>query len=70
MPLSINLWLLAVGILSAAASGLHIAIIFAGAPWYRFFGAGERMAKLAEAGSWRPAVVTAGIAFILLVWSA
>lgn len=44
-------------------------IIF-GASWYRFFGAGEEMATLAEQGSLIPTIVTSFIAFILFVWSA
>ncbi len=52
------------------AALLHVAIIFGGPDWYRFFGAGERMARAAERGSARPAVITAGIAAILLIWSA
>ena len=57
------------GGLTGAASLLHVAIIFGGPDWYRFFGAGERMARLAAAGSIYPAVVTAGIASILAVWA-
>jgi putative oxidoreductase len=57
------------GVLSGAASLLHVAIIFGGPDWYRFFGAGERMAQLAERGSAYPAIVTAGIALVLAVWA-
>jgi hypothetical protein len=55
--------------LSCVASLLHIAIIFGGAQWYRFFGAGEEMATMAESGSWTPAAVTLCIALLLFVWS-
>lgn len=58
------------GVLSALASVLHLAVIGGGPAWYRFFGAGERMARLAEQGSWIPAVTTVGIAGVLAVWSA
>ena len=58
------------GCLSAIAALLHVAIIFNGAAWYRFFGAGERMARAAEKGRWHPAIVTAGIAAVLASWSA
>ena len=51
------------------ASLMHVAIIVGGPDWYRFFGAGERMARLAAAGSPYPAIVTAGIAMILGVWA-
>lgn len=64
-----NRWLIAAGILAALAALLHVAIIFGGGDYYRFFGAGEAMAQAAERGSTRPAIITAGIAFILLVWA-
>jgi hypothetical protein len=55
--------------LSAAAALLHVAIIFGGPGWYRFFGAGERMAHAAEMGSFRPPLYALGIALVLLVWA-
>lgn len=64
-----NKWLVAGGMLSAAAALLHVAIIVGGPGWYRFFGAGEGMAHAAEMGSYRPALLTLGIALILLVWA-
>lgn len=65
-----NLPLLVGAALSAVAAILHLAIIAGGAPWYRFFGAGEVMARAAEQGRWYPAVVTAAIAALLATWSA
>jgi hypothetical protein len=62
-------WLIAGGMLSAAAALLHLAIILGGPSFYRFFGAGERMAHAAEIGSIRPALVTFGIALVLLAWA-
>lgn len=62
-------WLLAGGGVTGAASLLHLAIIAGGPEWYRFFGAGERMARMAARGSPLPAVVTAGIAAVLAVWA-
>ena len=62
-----NKWLIAAGALSAIAAPLHVAIIINGPDWYRFFGAGEAMARAAERGSARPAVITIGIAAILAV---
>ena len=41
---SYKIWLIAGAVLSGIAGLLHLAIILGGAPWYRFFGAGERMA--------------------------
>lgn len=72
MPMSApaNLFLVVAATLSAVASALHVAIIVKGAPWYRFFGAGEDMARAAEAGRLFPAVITAAIAGVLALWSA
>ena len=64
-----NAWLLLAAALDAIAALLHVGCIVFGAAWYRFFGAGERMARLAEAGDWRPTVVTSGIAIVLSVWA-
>lgn len=62
--------LVAGGALSAAAALLHLAVIAGGPAWYRFFGAGEGMARMAERGSPYPTIVTIGIASVLAVWSA
>lgn len=64
-----NRWLVLAGLLSAAASLLHVATIFGGPDWYRFFGAGEEMAQAAERGSSMPGLVTAAIAVILAIWA-
>jgi len=66
---AINPWLLAAATLDAIAALLHLGCIAIGAPWYRFFGAGERMAQSAESGSAHPALVTTAIATVLLLWS-
>jgi hypothetical protein len=55
--------------LSAIVAVLHIGVIIFGAPWYRFFGAGEQMAVLAEQGSMRPTLITSLIVLILATWS-
>ncbi len=57
------------GCLSLIAAAAHVAIIFMGPSWYRLFGAGERMAQLAEAGSRYPAVVTSMVALMLTIWA-
>lgn len=64
-----NPWLLAGAAASALAALLHLGCIAFGAPWYRFLGAGEGMARLAEAGSVKPALITLFIASVLLIWS-
>lgn len=56
--------------LSAAASALHLACIAGGPGWYRALGAGEPMARMAASGSTYPAMVTAAIGAVLLVWAA
>lgn len=69
MP-SPNPWLIAGGVLSALASVLHLAVIVGGPDWYRFFGAGEGMARMAEAGRPEPVLITLGIATVLGLWAA
>lgn len=64
-----NLWLIVSGILSAVAALLHLGCIYFGAPWYRAFGAGEQMARLAEQGSSHPTIITLGITTVLAIWS-
>jgi hypothetical protein len=64
-----NKFLITGAILSGIAALLHVGCIYFGAPWYRFFGAGEEMARMAEAGSWIPGLITSGIVVVLGVWS-
>jgi hypothetical protein len=66
---SMNIWLIIAGVLSAIAAFLHLGCIYFGAQWYRFFGAGEHMAMLAEQGSIEPVLITAAIASVLFTWS-
>lgn len=63
-------WLIAGGMLSMLAAALHVAVIAGGPDWYRFFGAGEDMARAAERGSIMPTLVTLGIASLLALWGA
>jgi hypothetical protein len=67
---STNRWLVAGGSLSTGAALLHIACIVGGPDWYRFFGAGEQIAQMAERGHWYPPIVTLFIATILAIWAA
>jgi hypothetical protein len=64
-----NTFLIIGAALSALAALLHVGCILFGASWYRFFGAGERMARMAAAGHWYPTVITSGIVAILFCWS-
>ncbi len=63
-----NPYLIIGGLLSIAAAFMHLAIIFGGGDWYRFFGAGEELASMDEQGSWYPAILTLGIASVLFLW--
>lgn len=64
-----NYYLVAAGCLSAVAALMHIGCIIFGAPWYRFFGAGEKMAVMAEQGLIKPSIITSFIVVVLSVWS-
>ncbi len=58
------------GFLSFVAAGFHVAITIGGPDWYRFFGAGEGMALMAEEGRLQPIVITLSIAAVLATWGA
>ncbi len=66
----LNYWLIFGGILTAIAALMHIAIIIGGPDWYRFFGAGEGMARAAAQGRMMPTLITLGIATMLVIWAA
>lgn len=70
MTLPHNIWLIAAGLLSTAAALLHLGVIAGGPDWYRFFGAGEGMARMAEQGLLRPTLITLGIVAVLAIWAA
>jgi hypothetical protein len=55
---------------SGAAAVAHVGVVVGGPTWYRLFGAGEGMARVAAGGSWYPALITIGIASVLAGWSA
>ena len=48
--------------MSLGAALLHLAIIIGGPNWYRYFGAGEEVARMAAEGRWRPAIITGLVA--------
>lgn len=58
------------GILSYIAAALHVAVVIGGPDWYRFFGAGEGMAVMAEQGRLQPIIMTLVIAGVLAIWGA
>lgn len=64
-----NKYLLAAAICCFAGALAHLGCIFFGGEWYRFFGAGEQMARMAEQGLWYPTIVTSIIVLVLLVWT-
>lgn len=64
-----NSFLIAASVGNAFAALLHIGCIYFGAAWYRFFGAGEAMAMLAEQGNIRPTVITTFIVIVLSVFT-
>lgn len=65
-----NGWLIAGGALSSLAALLHLAVIAGGPDWYRYFGAGERVAGMAERGRWTPALMAVSIALMLAIAAA
>lgn len=58
------------GILCAIGALLHLVTIIGGPDFYRFMGAGEGMAQMAEDGLAYPTIVTLVITLILFIWSA
>jgi hypothetical protein len=64
-----NKFLLAAALFCTVAALAHAGCIVFGGDWYRFFGAGEPMARMAEQGLWYPIIVTSGIVLILFTWS-
>lgn len=69
MKSSPNRFLMAAALADVAAALLHFGCIVFGAPWYRWLGAGEGMARLAEIGDPHPARMAAGIGGVLLIWA-
>ena len=64
-----NKYLLAAAMCCLAAALAHLGCIVFGSDWYRFFGAGEQMARMAEQGLWYPTIVTSVIVLVLSVWA-
>ncbi len=53
---------------NVAFAMLHVVIIVVGGPGYRYFGAGEGMARAAEAGSMRPTIITSLLTLMFVLW--
>jgi hypothetical protein len=47
---------------------LHLVILFMGGRGYRYFGAGEQMARAAEAGDSKPALITSGLTVMFVLF--
>lgn len=58
------------GTLSALLVLFHIVIVFVGAPGYRYFKAGEEIARLAEQGSAVPALRTLSVSVVFAIFAA
>lgn len=64
-----NIFLLIAGIFHLFAAVAHLGCIYFGASWYRFFGAGEEMATLAERGSIKPTLITFVVVILLCIFA-
>jgi hypothetical protein len=58
------------GALSACVAAAHAATLVLGAPAYRYLGAGERMARLAERGAPGPPIITVALTLMFAAWAA
>ncbi len=58
------------GVASAVVAVMHVVIVVLGGPAYRYFGAGEGMARMAESGSPLPAVLTGVVGALCAAWGA
>ena len=65
----VSAWVWAAG-LDFLAAALHVGIVLGGPAWYRFFGAGEAMARMAERRHPWPTLVTLAIATALSLFGA
>lgn len=64
-----NLYLLIAAVLNASVALIHLGIVIGGPTWYRFFGAGEEMAKMAASGNPQATITTLFLVFVFAVWS-
>ncbi|NMG68611.1 hypothetical protein [Parazoarcus communis] len=64
-----NTLLLAAALSCSLAALAHLGCIVFGGDCYRFLGAGEQMAQMADQGLWYPTMVTSTIVAVLLIWT-
>lgn len=69
MEVKENRLLFLAGMGSFFVAFLHIIIMYVGAPAYRYFGAGEEMASLAESGSLQPVIITTAITVLFMLFA-
>lgn len=69
MQVTQNPYLIVAGMLSGVAALVHLGCIVFGASWFRYLGAGERMARMAATGHWYPTVAALIIASVLIIWA-
>lgn len=55
-------------VLNFVAAFIHLLVIYKGPDYYRLFGAGEKMAMMAEQKHFLPPLLTLGIAGVLTAW--
>jgi len=67
---SYNAFLILGAALSAVAAVLHFACLIWGAPLFRFLGAGEPIAQMAEKGHWHANFIAFAIGVLLAAWAA
>jgi len=65
-----NGFLIIAALCSGTVAVLHAGCIIFGGDWYRFLGAGEQMAVMADAGDAYPTIVTSVIVVLLTSWAA
>lgn len=65
-----NVLLILGAALSAMAAAMHFACLIWGAPLFRFLGAGEPIARMAEKGHWYTNFIAFVIGTLLAVWAA
>ncbi len=63
-----SIFIATAGVGSLLIAFLHVVIIFVGAEGYRYCGAGEEMAQMAERGELYPTIVTSIITLIFTLW--